>query len=94
MTSSNSHPSYFEAAFGKPVNVVWLSPALDGPPLSRSHHAPRRYAFVFKTGGRHDFCLGLAAGTLIGLLVQSSIIRNVDLKENQQRSDVNHYPLT
>jgi hypothetical protein len=90
MTSSNSHPSYFEAAFGKPVNLVWLIRGFAAAALVAITLA----MFVFKTGGRHDFCLGLAAGTLIGLLVQSSIIRNVDLKENQQRSDVNHYPLT
>jgi hypothetical protein len=90
MTSSNSHPSYFEAAFGKAVNLIWLIRGFSAAALVAITLA----MFVFKTGGRHDFCLGLAAGTLIGLIVQSSIIKSVELKENEQRSDVTHYPLT
>ncbi len=89
MTSSNSHPSYFEAVFGRSVNLVWLIRGFSTAALVAITLA----MFVFKTGGRHDFCLGLAAGTLIGLLVQSSVIKSVELKDDQQRSDVNHYPL-
>jgi hypothetical protein len=89
MTSSNSHSSYFEAAFGKPVNLVWFIRGFSAAALVAIALA----MFVFKNGGRHYFCLGLAAGILIGLLVQSSGIKSVELKENQQRSDVNHYPL-
>lgn len=50
--------------------------------------------FVFKSGNHHDFLLGLAAGLLIALSLQSFSIKAIELDDSPQASDVERYPLT
>jgi preprotein translocase subunit SecF len=86
MTSSNSHQSYFEATFGKPVNVVWFLRGFTAAAIIAIALA----LLVFKSGVRHDFCLGLAAGVLVGVLAQTFAIKHVEVNHDSQRSDVDN----
>jgi len=51
-------------------------------------------AFFFHNDTARSICLGGALGLLIGLSVYSFSIKGVILKQNDQPSDVKHYPLT
>jgi Na+/proline symporter len=92
MTTSNSTsaPSYFETVTGKPVNPVWLLRAFPAAALVCVLLA----TFVWKTGNAHGVCLGLAAGTLIGLIAQTFAITRVEVRNDPQRSDVDNLSIT
>ncbi len=50
--------------------------------------------FVFKTGNRHDFCIGLATGTLIGMIAQLFAVKNIEVNNDLQSSDVDNLCIT
>jgi hypothetical protein len=88
--STNPHPSYFEQMTGKSISALWI---LRG--FTVASIVPLVLAmFVFHTGNRHNFCLGFSIGTLIGLLVQTFAISNVDLNTTPQPSDVHDIRVT
>jgi hypothetical protein len=89
-SASNSAPSYFEEMTGKAISPVWLLRVFTIVSI-----VPLLLAlFVFTTGGRHDFCIGLSVGTLIGLLVQTFAISNVDLRNAPRPSEVQDVRIT
>jgi uncharacterized membrane protein YdjX (TVP38/TMEM64 family) len=92
MNTSNSNPtgSYFESVTGRTVNPVWFLRIFPMFALACLVLA----LFVWKSGGTHDFCIGLAAGTLVGTIAQAFAITRVELNDDPQRSDVDRYPLT
>jgi hypothetical protein len=88
--TSNHQPSYFEKLTGRTVAPIWF---LRGFTIAAI--LPLLLAmFVWKSGASHDFCIGLSVGTLIGLLVQTFAISNVDLNSAPQPSDVQDLRMT
>lgn len=89
MATSKSK-SYFESITGKATNPLWILRGFTAAAIVCLTLA----LFVFKTGGPHGFCVGLALGVLIGLLTQLSSISNVELNSTPQRSDVENLSVT
>jgi len=88
--TTNSSPSYFEKMTGKSIPTLWI---LRG--FTVASIVPQLLAlFVFQTGNRHNFCLGFSVGMLIGLLVQTFAISNVELTSAPQPSDVQDLRIT
>jgi O-antigen ligase len=88
--STNPHPSYFQQMTGKSISALWI---LRG--FTVASIVPLVLAmFVFHTGNRHDFCLGLSVGILVGLLAQTFAISNVDLNTPPQPSEVQDLRIT
>jgi hypothetical protein len=75
---------------GKAISPVWILRAFTIVSI-----VPLLLAlFVFTSGGRHGFCVGLSVGTLIGLLVQTFAISNVDMNSSPKSSDVQDIRIT
>jgi O-antigen ligase len=88
--TTNHTPSYFEQMTGKSISALWI---LRG--FTVASIVPLVLAmFVFHTGNRHDFCLGLSVGVLVGLLAQTFAISKVDLNTTTQPSDVQDLRIT
>lgn len=88
--TSNHQPSFFEQLTGRSIRHVWL---LRGFTIAAI--VPLLLAMsVWKSGASHNFCVGLSLGTLIGLLVQTFAISNVDLNSAPQPSDVQDLRIT
>ncbi len=88
--TTNKPASYFESVTGKPVNPLWLLRGFGFAILTFLLLA----MFVFKTGNRHDFCIGLATGTLIGMIAQLFAVKNIEVNNDLQSSDVDNLCIT
>lgn len=84
------HQSYFQRTTGKPLKLLWIVRGFSLAVLVTLLLA----MFVFKTGVRHEFCLGLAVGMLIGLIAQLFAIRNVEQNDTTRPTDVDHLSVT
>jgi hypothetical protein len=92
MNTSNSNPnrSYFESVTGRTANPLWFLRIFPIVALVCLFLA----LFVWKSGGTHFFCIGLAAGTLVGVIAQAFTISRVELNQDPQRSDVDNLSIT
>ena len=89
VTPSNLRSSSLETAEGSSAYLVWFLRAAPAIALAALLLA----LFVWKSGTPHNFCVGLAAGALIGLLVQTFEITKVEVKDHS-RSDVQSLHIT
>jgi hypothetical protein len=88
--AANSGRSYFEKTSGTSIKPLWLLRGfaiMSVLPLLIS-------LFVFKTGPRHSFCIGLAIGFMVGLIVQLFATQGIEMNQAPQASDVEDLRLT
>jgi hypothetical protein len=74
MTSPNRNasPSYFEIMTGISISPLWLIRAFAIAAL-----VPLLLAMlIWTSGARHNFCIGLTVGLIIGLIVQTFADQN------------------
>lgn len=88
--ASLENPSYFARMSGKSDNTLWTLRGFSFAVLVVLLLA----MFVFKTGTRHDFCLGLGVGILIGLLAQLSAVKRVEVNDTTRPADVDNLSVT
>jgi Na+/proline symporter len=90
LTNSTSNQSYSSKMTGKTFPTEWF---LRG--FTFAAIVPLLLAMlVWKSGNRHDFCIGLSVGLLIGLLAQSFSISNVEWNDTSRPSDVENFSIT
>lgn len=83
-------PSYFERSTGHLVAPLLVLRVLGLTILTMLALA----LLVFRTGGAHSFCLGLATGLCVGLVAQLFALTKVEVKDTTRPSGVDQLPLT